>query len=489
MATAALLALAVLQPLPGAAQPAGAPYAAELADALAQPPMAVGATIPVEVARGQSAFIRLPEGAGELVAETRRLSRNADTVMALVDSQGRVLDEDDDGGEESLSSRIEIGADQRGPLFLRVGLLEGGAGRFEVVLNRAPPVAPNAPARNLADAATRPVLAVDQPLRVTLRGRQDAYFRLPAGVPDLVAVTRGLDAGTDTVLTLLDANGRELSDDDDGGEEQLASRLEVPGAQRRPLFLRAGTMGGGAFDLVLLPDVPAPGPGFPRSVREAMAAPALAVGQSVALRLRRGQSAVFRLPEGDIAVITSDLRRGTDTVLALLDANGQDVVEDDDGGGGLASRLEVPAGEARPAFVRARVLGEGAGEFTLAVEADVPEPVTFPTSLAEAAAAPMLRPGASVPVRLRRGQSAYFLLPPGAGTLLTRELREGTDTVLEILEANGQVQAEDDDGGGGLASRLAVDAVRKGNIFVRAGVLGNGSGAFELILLPPGAAR
>lgn len=489
MAAAALLTLAVLHPLPGAAQPAGKPFAAELADALGQPPMAVGGTVAVDLARGQSAYIRLPEGAGELVAETRRLSRNADTVMALVDSQGRVLDEDDDGGAENLSSRIEIGADQRGPLFLRVGLLEGGAGRFEVVLNQAPPADPGAPARTLADAAGRPPLAVDQPLRVTLRGRQDAYFRLPAGVPDLVAFTRGLDAGTDTVLTLLDANGRELAEDDDGGEEQLASRLEVPGAQRRPLFLRAGTLGGGAFDLVLQPDAPATGPAFPRSMLEAMAAPPLAVGQSMRLRLRRGQSAVFRLPEGDIAVVTSDLRRGTDTVLALLDANGQEVTEDDDGGGGLASRLEVPAAEARPAFVRARVLGEVAGEFTLAVEADVPEPVTFPTSIEAAAAAPMLRPGVGMPIRLRRGQSAYFLLPPGAGTLLTRELREGTDTVLEILDASGQVLAEDDDGGEGLASRLPVDAARKGNAFVRAGVLGNGAGAFELILLPPGAGR
>ena len=92
----------------------------------------------------------------------------------------------------------------------------------------------------------------------------------------------------------------------------------------------------------------APGPSFPRSLREATAAPALAVGQSVALRLRRGQSAVFRLPEGDIAVVTRNLQRGADTVLTLLDAEGHDVTEDDDGGGGLASRLEIAAGRPAP---------------------------------------------------------------------------------------------------------------------------------------------
>jgi len=137
VAAAALLALATLHPLPGLAQPAGQPLATELADALSQPPMAVGDTVSVALSRGQSAFIRLPEGAGELVAETRRLSRNADTVMALIDSQGRLLDEDDDGGEENLASRIEIGADQRGPLFLRVGLLDDRPARFDVVLTPA----------------------------------------------------------------------------------------------------------------------------------------------------------------------------------------------------------------------------------------------------------------------------------------------------------------------------------------------------------------
>ena len=94
-----------------------------------------------------------------------------------------------------------------------------------------------------------------------------------------------------------------------------------------------------------------------------------------------------------------------------------------------------------------------------------------------------------MPIRLRRGQSAFFMLPPGEHVVATRDLREGTDTVLELLDANGQVVAEDDDGGDGLASRLAVDGVRKGTLFVRAGVLGETSGAFELILVAPDAPR
>lgn len=485
--------------MPAAAQRAPAPanasaattaeaVAGDIAEAATRPPLAIGAPVALRLSRGQEAFFRLPEGGMDLVAQTRRLGRDTDTVLALLDRQGRLLAEDDDGGDENLASRIEIAADQRGPLFLRVRALEAAAGAVELVLEQAPARDPAAPPATLAEAAVRPELTAESPVTVALRGRQEAYFRLPADSRDLVALTQRLSAGTDTALALLDANGREIAEDDDGGDENLASRIEVPAGQRRPLFLRARTLGGsGSFEIVLVPDTAPAAPPFPGSLREAAAAPALSVGEAMPLRLRRGQAAFFRLPDGDIAVLTRSLRRGADTVLALLDASGAEIAEDDDGGGGLASRLEIAAGEARPLYVRAALLGDGGGEFELAVEADAPGAAGFPASLAEAAAAPPLQPGAAVPIRLRRGQSAYFRLPPGEFAAVTRALREGTDTVLEILDESGHVLAEDDDGGDeNLASRLDIDANRKGDVFLRAGILGDGAGAFELVLLPPG---
>ena len=481
---AASFPAALAQPAPGGPQ---SQLAADITEAAARPPLVVGKAVAVALSRGEAAYFSLPDRTGEVVALTRRLSRGIDTVMALVDSQGRVLDEDDDGGEENLASRIEIGADQAGPLFLRVALLEQGGGQFELVLEEVPPPDPGAPARSLAEAVTRPELPLGQGVAIRLRGRQEAWFRLPAGRQDLVVLTRALGPGTDTVLALHDANGREIVEDDDGGEERLASRIEVPAGQRRPLFLRARSLtGGGSFEVALLPDTAPPAPAFPASLRAAAAAAPLALGQPVPLVLRRGQAAFFRLPEGDIAVLTRDLRRGADTVLALIDAEGQEVASDDDGGGGLASRLEVAGTQARPLFVRATLLGDATGAFDLVVEADTPPAVTLPQSTEEARGAPALERNVAVPIRLRRGQVAVFLLPPGPGVVATRNLREGSDTVLEILDEAGRVLAEDDDGGEGLASRLAVDGAGKGDLFVRASLLGSGSGAFDLILLPPG---
>jgi hypothetical protein len=462
--------------------PGGLPVPLDLAAAAEGPALTIGAAVKLDLGRGQTAFFRLPQGT-DLEAITRRLAQGTDTVMALLDRQGRVLAEDDDGGEESLASRIEVAADQGGPLFLRVGVLEPEGGQFELVLQPLPPPDPTGAPRSLTEAAGQHPVAVGQPLTIRLRGRDEAWIRLPPGGQDLVVVTRRLSPGADTMLSLHDANGRTIAEDDDGGDEQLSSRLEVPGGQRRPLYVRAALLGGaGSFELAVMPDTSPPAPPFPASQREASAAPPLAIGQPVALRLRRGQVAMYRLPEGDIAVVTRNLRRGADTVLVLLDADGAVVAEDDDGGGGLASRIEVAASDARPLFVAVRLLGDATGEFELLVEADAPGAFAFPASQAAAAAAPPIEPGAAVPIRLRRGQSAYFRLPQGPLVVQTRALRDGTDTILEILDESGQVLEEDDDGGDGLASRIDVDGATKEQLYVRAGTLGGGPGAFELVV-------
>ncbi|MBR0663111.1 hypothetical protein GXW71_01965 [Roseomonas hellenica] len=450
-----------------------------------QTPVATGQAIPIRLRRNQQAFFRLPEG--DLLAFTQNLARNTDTVLALLDGAGRVLVEDDDGGE-GLASLVEVAASQRRPLFLRAGILGNGAGQFELMVQAAPPAPPADFPTTLVEAATRPALSVGQTTRLTLRPRQAAYFRLPEGERDLVALTRGLSQGADTVLALVDGSGRMLSQDDDGGDEQLASRVEISASHRQPLFLRAALLGneGGSFDLALEAFVAPPPPNFPTSVEAANAAPPLAVGQQVPIRLTAGQSAYFRLPDGDLIALTRALVRNTDTVLAVLDAQGNVVAEDDDGGGGLASRIEITAGERRPLILRAGTLDGGAGGFELVLEGDAPQAgggTAFPTSLAAAAAAPVLGLGEPVAIRLRRGQQAFFRVPEGAIAALTRNLQDNTDTVLALLDETGAVLVEDDDGGGGLASRLLIEAERKRPLFIRASVFGDSTGGrFELML-------
>ncbi|MBI0536548.1 hypothetical protein D9599_13275 [Roseomonas sp. KE2513] len=472
---------------PAPAQPArpAAPntpaYALSAADAARTPPLAPDRPVRVSLPRGQSAFFRIAPEAGEAWAvATRRLSRNADTIVAALDDAGEVVAEDDDGGEESLASRLEIQPGD-GARLLRVGTLENTGGRFEVVLTRVPVQPPSDLAASQAEAASRPPLAVDQPVRVRLRRNQQAFFALPADRSNLTARTRGLSSGTDTALALLDADGTVLAEDDDGGDG-LASLLPIGRAANEPLTLRASLVGGtGSFELVLEREDPLAAD-FPTSLEAARARPPLTSGEVVHVELDRGGEAFFALPEGQpLTIVTRNLGDEVDTVLALLDAQGGKLSEDDDGGGGLASRVTTGG---RAAFVRASLLNNARGGFDIAV-AGTSEGTPGAGDVEGASRRPALVLGEAVRLTVEADGQAVVALPfDGRPALaMTFGLAEGLDTVLELLDAGGAVLAENDDAEG-LASRLEIPAEPR-PAYLRVRLLENKGGEVNLVLVRP----
>ncbi|HEY4249758.1 MAG TPA: hypothetical protein VGM87_01080, partial [Roseomonas sp.] len=302
------------------------------------------------------------------------------------------------------------------------------------------------------EAANFPPLQPDQPVSVRLRPRQSAFFRIaPEAGGDVVVITRRLGRNTDTVLEVLDGNGRSIAEDDDGGDEQLASRVEI-GARDGAALVRAGILGdtGGTFEVLLTRAAPAPAQDFATSLEQAAANQTpVATGQAIPIRLRRNQQAFFRLPEGDLLAFTQNLARNTDTVIALLDGAGRVLVEDDDGGEGLASLVDVAAAQRRPLFLRAGILGNTGGQFELMVQASTPVPAPeFATSLVDAAGRPAMTVGQTTHITLRPRQMAFFRLPEGERDLvaLTRSLGEGADTLLALVDGSGRVLTQDDDG-------------------------------------------
>lgn len=331
-------------------------------------PITIGQAVPITLGRRQQAYFRIPEDARDLVAMTRALSDGADTVLALLDANGTEIATDDDGGEQSLSSALDVPSAQRRPAYLRAGLLGTAGGSFELILDVEPPRTGPAYPTNIIEAAQAPAITLGTPVPLRLRRNQQAFFRLPDG--DLVALTRALGNNTDTMLAVVDASGTVIAEDDDGGGG-LASRIEIAASEARPLFLRAGLLAGsggdGSFELVVEVNKVEPSAPFGASVANAVP---VQLGQTLSLRLRQGEEAFFRLPEGSLVAITQNLRGSTDTVLALVDAQGQVLAEDDDGGGGLASRLNIPhSGKGGPSYLRASILGGGAGAFELVVQA------------------------------------------------------------------------------------------------------------------------
>ena len=459
------------------------------ADAATLPPLRPDRALCIRLQRGQDAYFRVASEAGSTyVVSTRNLLRDSDSVLAALDAQGRVLQENDDdaSGGEDFASRIEIGPEHRVAL-LRVGTLERQGGQFELLLVReAPRPPPNFPT-SLVAARDAPPLAEGSVTTLNLRRNQNAFFRLPPDRTGLVAGTGNLEGSTDTVLALLDADGAEVAQDDDGGRG-FASLLPLDLAPPGAAFLRVSTLdnAGGRFDLALRREAPPPPPDFPTTPQAAREAGPVAADLVRQLTLGRRQVAVFALPPEPLTALTRDLRANTDTVLALLDADGQVLLEDDDGGGGYASRLSTTRAGGGAAFLRVSTLDGRGGRFELVLRpagGGPGAPAGPAGTIADAARRPTLLPGESTELQLEPGQAAIYGLPQDgrAAVALTYDLAEGADTVLELLDADGTVLDQNDDAGG-LASRLRIEAAPR-PAYLRATIAGGGAGRFTLVLV------
>lgn len=159
---------------------------------------------------------------------------------------------------------------------------------------------------------------------------------------------------------------------------------------------------------------------------------------------------------------------------SALELQGQGVsVSDDDGGGGLNSRLSVPL-EAGTYTVRAKSVNESTGLFQLAVGAGaLPEGVSLRNSGA------LTLDGSVVHGALIGSPREYQLRVRRAGRVIIELGSESFDTQLE-LRGNDVSLSDDDGGGNGTDSRIAA-VLQPGTYTVVARALNDeGSGLFRL---------
>jgi hypothetical protein len=350
----------------------GLPAAADpRADALARPALPVGVALPIVLAEGQVLLFRLPDAAEPLVVETRGLAAGTDPLIELQDARGRTLASDDDSGAEPLAARLVVLPRPGTPRLVMVRTLDGAPGAFDLLLSPRPE-APPGTHWTLSEAAQAAPAAL--PLRLTLETGARVVLRLPDARPDALVVARSLDGRADPALTLLDPDGVPLAQDDDG-QGGLDAGIEIPGALAGPHYLRLTMLHGGTVSLSAEDPRPeAPVATAPSSPDAAQAAPPLASREPVRLRLGRNMSAFFRIPAGAWTVRTLNLGRATDTVLRLVAPDGRPLAEDDDGGGGLASRLAIPAERPADALLEATTYDGAGGTFDLLLEPALQEP-------------------------------------------------------------------------------------------------------------------
>lgn len=199
--------------------------------------------------------------------------------------------------------------------------------------------------------------------------------------------------------------------------------------------------------------------------------------------LEENQSARFRLqldPTRRYVAETFNLQGRTDTVLTLLDREDEKIVEDDDGGRGNASRLELDTREVRCGVTLSATGFEGrGGQFDLLLK-----------EVGEVAPDDRIDLNQVIRIRVGRQQSVTRRLNLAAGATIeirTENLQRGVDSVLTLLDPTGcKILGNDDDGGQRseeLASLLSFDAEEQGDYYLEIKNIGE-DGEMNVIVRP-----
>jgi hypothetical protein len=164
---------------------------------------------------------------GLLVLETdvhTRDSGEVDTIMYLYkDGSAGVLDENDDSGD-GMASRIEYYAKNGDRYIVKIRELDNHTGsyRFRASFEESGELIDAAIEPNDSRRQATPLEFAASPIQAAFSGASDRdwyKFTIPAGGGRITVYTEGAQ---DTLMTLYDADGEELTDDDDSGKDNNA---------------------------------------------------------------------------------------------------------------------------------------------------------------------------------------------------------------------------------------------------------------------------
>lgn len=306
---------------------------------------------------------------------------------------------------------------------------------------------------------------------ITLRGGQSYRFSLRGAEGD--------GALGDPLLRIVNASGGELAINDDAGGS-LNSRLDFTPPADGVYYLEARAFSSedqGAYVLAANEYVQ-PTDSVPGTTATTARLGATAVTDGIDFDGDADWRRVT-LAAGSIYTFTLNTTEADglpDPYLRLLNAQGEEVASDDDGGGNLNSRLEYVADVSGAFFIEARNLSEsGTGRYTLAMER---RPLPPDAVRGDPGTRVRIAPGGEVSgvldyardrdwyrIALVEGQTYRFSLdtaaPAGGGEQLG-------DPLLRLLGSDGAELARDDDGGDNLNSYLEFAAPRTGDYFLEA---------------------
>lgn len=426
------------------------------------------------------------------VIETSNLGPASDTVLELYNGSGTRLAYNDDYGG-TLASRISWIAPSSGTFFVKVrhynSRAYGAATAYDLRVSTTAITGDSYEPDNTQSAA-RPIAVngAAQTHTFHIPGDQDwVYFDATAGTAYLIE-TFNLAAGNDTVLELYNSSGTLLAYNDD--YNGLASRIGYtsPAAQRLYVKVRHYSSGAGGSHLRYDLRVTATASAAPDDYEpDNTAADARLItpgtldnphttrrnfhiaGDQDWVRFTAVAGGFYRLE-------TANLEDRADTVISLFNASLSLLAEDDDGGEGLASRLNWYAPADGTYYLRVRHYSSGIGGaqtgYTLRIGGyytpATPDEYEPDNTLSAARLIVVGGPAQRRNFHVIGDQDwVYFDASNSVEyTITTSDLGTRADTVLELYNSSGTLLTSNDDYIG-LASRIVWRATQNERLYVK----------------------
>jgi hypothetical protein len=271
----------------------------------------------------------------------------------------------------------------------------------------------------------------------------------------------------DSVLHLQDANGSRIAYNDDGGRG-LASKITWTADRTGTVFLKVASYASrysGAYRLNVSENTVA----ADDHSNSASGATAISAGVVADGNIETGRDVdVFKLTTeaNTDYVFSTTLGSLRDSVIELRDADGNRLGHNDDGGVGLASRLEWSAESSGDVFLHVRAYSSRqTGTFQVRVTAQA-APVDDHGNSSSAATAVATRSQTAGNIE-QGADHDWFRIDATRGQRFEISTALGTlrDSVIAVYNADGERVAYNDDYRG-LASRVVVTAQADGPLFI-----------------------
>lgn len=452
-----------------------------------------GDAVEGEITAGDTDWYRMQVERGQrysfaLDGVTDAQGATLDPMIAIYDAEGNQLAFNDDANM-SLNAAVTYAPQQSGEVFVEArAYTDDGIGRYRLSATSAP--IPPDDAGNDTGTSARITAGRTVNGQIEYEGDADVY-RLSARTGTRYNITlagAGASALGDPFLRVLDREGNELAVNDDDNES-LNSAIEFTPESSGDVFIEArgyaDAYAGGYALAVSSARAPSDGLSADRNTRGR-----LSVGGEVTnaidtptdqdwfrVRLEEGQSYRFTL-------VSSGDNPLADPLLGVMNAAGEEMAVDDDGGEGFNSYLEFTAPTTGNYFLAAQSFAAGsAGGYTLAARAgDVPADASTDAPLTTEGD---YREGTLSPAGDRDWYA--LTLAEGQGVRIGVNTVEGADGLadpyLVLYGPDGAEVLRDDDGGDGLNAWSEYQAATGGvhHLEVR-GFTDDSSGRYAVML-------